>query len=190
MYEAVKFKLTGVCPLLMHNGQLANPLNPIVRKMKEITSKRKKTDSDLMELARLEFMGGLYVDDKGQPCVPGELIEAMLAKGAAESKLGKKFKAGLICDGNFKLEYEGPKDADKLWDNGKFRDTRGAKVGQSRVMRTRPIFHDWSLIVTVQFLPSVMNRSNVTDAMAIAGQLVGLGDYRPKFGRFQAEVMN
>jgi hypothetical protein len=27
-YKPLKFKITGVAPLLMHNGQTADPLNP------------------------------------------------------------------------------------------------------------------------------------------------------------------
>lgn len=82
MYKEEKFKVEGIAPLLMHNGQLADPLCRWTQEMKVITSKRKKTEDDFERLAQLEWMGGLYLDDKGAPAIPGELIEAMLI-GAA-----------------------------------------------------------------------------------------------------------
>ena len=42
-------------------------MNKFAKAMKAITSKRKKTDEDYIELARLEFFGGLYADDQGRP---------------------------------------------------------------------------------------------------------------------------
>lgn len=54
--------VTGTQPLLMHNSRMANPLDPIVKAVGKITSKRVKTDDDQEELARLDFYGGLYLD--------------------------------------------------------------------------------------------------------------------------------
>ena len=55
MLSSLTFRCVGIAPLLMHNGSLANPLNPKVKEMKEITSLRKKTDENHLELQRLEF---------------------------------------------------------------------------------------------------------------------------------------
>lgn len=63
--------LTGVTPLLVHNARLADPLDPIVRQTKPISGKRSKTEEDHLELARLEFIGGLYYDQASdQSCQP------------------------------------------------------------------------------------------------------------------------
>jgi len=43
----------------MHNGQLADPMNRFTKAIKEITGKRKKSDSDHMEISHLEFLGSL-----------------------------------------------------------------------------------------------------------------------------------
>jgi hypothetical protein len=50
--------------------------------MKRVSGKRAKTDADFEELARLEFLGGLYLHN-GEPCLPGEVIEAALVEAAA-----------------------------------------------------------------------------------------------------------
>ena len=39
----MKFKIEGISPLLMHNEQLADPLNAFAQQVAEISSKRKKT---------------------------------------------------------------------------------------------------------------------------------------------------
>ena len=41
--------------LIMHNGQTADPLNPFSKAMKEISGKRKKTDTDYEAMANIEF---------------------------------------------------------------------------------------------------------------------------------------
>ena len=51
VYQTLRFKFISVAPLLCHNGQLADPLNDLVRQMKKISGKREKTDADLEELA-------------------------------------------------------------------------------------------------------------------------------------------
>lgn len=185
MYEKVSFEIEGVAPLLMHNGQLADPLNPFVREMKKITAKgRKKTDHDLEELARLEFCGGLYAGENGEPVIPGELIEATLRDAARKSRNGKDALCGIISDGNWPLVFDGPKTAEKLWKEPRFRDTRGAGVNRARVMRTRPRFDAWKLSFEVMYLPDVVNRGQVVEWCERAGRDVGLCDYRPRFGRF------
>ena len=88
MYETLEVHIQGVVPLILHNGQLVNPLNPISKEMKKISSKRAKTESDYEELARLEFMGSLYLNEKKEPVIPGECIEATLINAAKKSKKG------------------------------------------------------------------------------------------------------
>ena len=39
--QTIGFRFVGIAPLLMHNGALANPLNPLVKEMKAITGLRK-----------------------------------------------------------------------------------------------------------------------------------------------------
>lgn len=185
MYEHVEFTIRGVAPLLCHNGQLADPLNPFAIALKEVTGKRKKTEADHIEMGRLEFLGGLYVDEKGAPCIPGLNIEAMLIDAAKKSKMGPAAKAGIISDGNWPITYEGPKSPEKMWASGNFKDRRGVGVQGSTVIRTRPIFRNWSLTFTVSFLPALLNKKDITDFLATAGQIIGLGDFVPRFGRFE-----
>lgn len=187
-YKRLAFKLTGVAPLVMHNGRLANPLDPISKALKAVTGKRAKTDADFEEMARIEFLGGLYVGDDG-PCIPGELIEAVIIAAAKKVKRGPQAKAGLLSDGNHRLEYAGPREPDALWADERFRLVAGVRVGQARVMRTRPVFRDWSAEIFVDYLPGQLNPAEVAEMVRTAGEIVGLGDWRPRFGRFTAETL-
>ena len=188
MLEELKVKIVGIAPLLMHNGQTADPLNSFARELKAVSSKRKKSEDDYQEMARIEWHAGLYVDDDGYPCIPDTCIEAAIIDGAKKSKLGKHFKSSVFCEGNFRVDYGGRKKAVDLWGDDNYRDTRSVRVGQARVMRTRPIFRNWSAVITVMYDAELTDEANVLKALDDAGRQSGVGDFRPKFGRFEVQA--
>lgn len=183
--NVTKIKIQGLTPLIMHNGQLADPLNEATQALSRLTSKRKKTIDDHKAIGKVEWHGGLYVDAKKAPCLPGEVIEAALVEGAKKYKLGKAAKGGIVVYGNFALEYDGPKNIDKLWEHGGFLKRAGVKVGTSRVIRSRPIFPEWACAFEVQWDPEIIkDEEQVIEIVEAAGQS-GICEWRPKFGRFQ-----
>ncbi len=184
-YKHLDFHIRGVVPIMMHNPRLANPLEPIVQQIKAITSKRKKTDEDHAEIARLEHLGGLYLNDEEHPAFPGINIEAMLIKAAKVSKRGEDAKIAIVSDGCWPLIYKGPKTPDALFADKRFVDTSGVIVNRSRVWRTRPIFPlGWELKFTLSFLADIVNERDVREWVDVAGRRCALGDWRPRFGRF------
>lgn len=182
-YQTLKFRIIGVAPLLMHNGQLADPLNPHSRSIAEITSKKKKTDADHAELSRREFFGGLYISG-GRPCIPSEMLEACLVRGAMKEKRGPAAKAGILVEHHATLEYDGPTDPKALWEDERFRLRATAKVGPKTVVRTRPRFDAWAVEFETKFLPSMLNPRELRGFLVAAGEQIGIGDWRPRFGRF------
>jgi len=190
MLQEVKFTIRGVSPLLMHNGQTADPLNKFSKQIKEISGKRKKTDEDYAEMSRIEWHAGLYVDGSGKLVLPSVCVEASIVDGAKKSKLGKAFKSAVFVNDDSPLDI-GRKygKASELWDEDEFRDVRGVRIGQSRVMRTRPIFRNWSAEIVVLYDDEQVNFGDVQRAIEDAGSKVGVGDFRPKFGRFDVEVV-
>jgi len=184
--QSLKFHIEGIAPLLMHNGQLANPLNPLVKEMKTLTGQRKKTDEVHLALSRLEFRAGLYLNSKGEVIITSDVLESCLIEGAKKSKLGKQFKSAVAIHEDSILNYGKKLTVDELWErSAEFADVRGVKVGTSRVMRTRPIFRNWSLKFTALYDDEQINAENLLQAVTDAGTQVGLCDYRPKYGRFQ-----
>ena len=186
-YQTLRFRLISAAPLLCHNGQLADPLNDIARQMKEISGRRHKTDPDLEELARLEWYGSLYLDDDQQPCLPGEVLEAAFVEAAKRQRRGRQAQAGIICPANYLLEYDGPSELDELWQRPAFRLTVPARVKNNRIMRTRPRFLTWATTIMVQYDASLLNPNEVGEIVRRTGSEIGIGDWRPKFGRFQVE---
>lgn len=170
----------------MHNGQLADPQNSVVKAMKQISGKRKKTDADFDELARLEFQGGLYMGKTG-PILPAHVLEAAIINGAKKSKEGTLAKPAFFVEDSAILEYEGPKDRDNLWENEDFRIVSKVKVGQASIMRTRPIFDKWACEFIVNYDDSLVNQEQVERWIDSCGQQVGFGDWRPRYGRFVVE---
>lgn len=186
MWKQAQYKLTSSAPLIMHNGQLADPLNKWAKLMKAITSKRNKTDADHEELARLEFLGGLYLDENG-PVIPAQNIERALVDAAKKRREGPVAKSGMFCDIHARLEYDGPRLADELWGDERFRFASLVKVGTARVLRTRPIFPNWSTVIIVTYDTEQVNLSTINEWVKVGGQLIGLLEWRPKYGRYEVQ---
>jgi hypothetical protein len=190
---SVQIRLQGVSPLLCHNGQTADPRNTYAKAMKAVSGKRKKTDADYDEMARLEWLAGLYRID-GDLVIPDYVIESAMIKGAMKSKRGPQAKCGLFFTDHASLEFDGKPATitddtlSEMFASGQFTHTIGVKVGMAKVMRTRPMFRNWSITVLAQYDPDVLNMREVEEIAVDAGKLVGIGDWRPKHGRFNAEV--
>lgn len=187
----MKFELlcSGTAPLLMHNARLANPLDEFARKMKDVTKKKQKTDTDLLELARLEFLGSLYFDPTAGPYVPAANILRSLLDAAKKSRSGPKVKEGVWILGNINpLAYQGPRTVDALWADESFRHFASARVGMQRVQRCRPVFHDWSVVFDGELDPEIISVDELRGITETAGYRLGLGDWRPTFGRFEAQL--
>ena len=185
-YQVSHFRITGVSPLLMHNGLLADPLNPHAKAIAQVASKRRKTEADHRQLAELEFLGSLYLSG-GKPCIPAEMMQAALVKAAGQERRGPKAKAGLVVHDDLGLDYDGPTDPHALWADEGFRLRSSVRIGTSRIMRTRPRFSAWSAELAVAFLPALLNPSDVRSFLVTAGEQIGIGDWRPRFGRFRVD---
>src|SRR5258708_890598 len=141
-YSKLKLRIRGVSPLLMHNGQTVDPLNSFRKAFARISGKRAKTESDLEQMAKIEFLGSLYLHD-GVPCLPGEVVEAAFIEGAKKQKRGPQAKAGVLSDGFWPIAYDGPRLPEELWRDERFRLSVGVRVQRNRIMRMRPIFRKW-----------------------------------------------
>ena len=171
--------------MLMHNGALADPLSEYTKLLKAETAKRKKSDDDHEEIARIEFQGGLYYDEVLGPVIPGHVIDSVIVSGAKKKRLGTIFESCVrTTEDVYRLDYKGPRDRDGLWADPRFRDRRGCGVQTARVIRTRPKFTDWSVTFDLMLIPCEVNASNVEQAIVDAGIYSGIGDFRPRFGLF------
>jgi len=190
--ETVTYKITGTSMLMTHNERLANPYDPITRNIKAITGKRKKTDEDRDAIARLEWEGGMYLDAKAGPFVPGYNLLRCMVEAARLTKQGKDLERGgvLVLEDVVPIEYDGPRTADAMYKDGRFLDVRGVKLQGKKTMRARPKWEQWALKFTACIDPEMIDPAQVTAILETAGQRIGLGDYRPRFGRFAVQVQS
>jgi len=204
--KQMKVKIVGKVPLLMHGNQCANPLNMYAKALKVFTDKKKKTDQDHIDISRIEWEGGLYFDDEGNVTIPGECIEAMLRNAARKTKNGKSVEEGVRVEESFcKFEYpengyrlkNKPKSQDdipskcldKMYE--KHCDTRLArnKGGGGTILRSRPRFNKWAVEFTIFYDDSIIGERTMLETITTAGDRIGLCDYRPRYGLFNAKVI-
>jgi len=186
--KQLKLKIRGKAPLIMQSGRLANPLDPLSRKVKGITNQRKKTDDDLEEILKLKYLGSLYWNEKDGPYIPGENLDRALFDAAKELKLGKRFvQDSVIVESVLPLIYEGPRVPEKLYANLDFVDVRCVVIGKSRVPMCRPIFKAWGLEATLAFNEERIDERDVRQIVQLAGRQ-SLGTFRRRFGKFETEI--
>ena len=140
-------------------------------------SKAKKTD---------DIESYVYRDEFGVLANPGEAFRMAIitaAKYQQDPRSPRKsamdlFKAGVVV--LEELCTLGP----KAWD---YLDRRRVTIQRSGVTRSRPAMNTgWQASLTLQVLtPEYISPAKLNETLQQAGRLVGVGDFRPTFGRFQ-----
>lgn len=190
----VRTRLIGTTELMMHNVQLADPLNEYTQRIAKLTSKRKMTDEDRQEKAHQEFLGGLYTY-KGRVVVPQTNLKRCFKEAAKVNRLGRNIDRALnyadpaAAAQGLPLAFPDERlTAEELWQIGKYRDTT-IVASPGRVPRTRPRFPVWALTADWLVFPSLLNFEDLQSIVEFAGLIEGLGDNRVNgAGRFTAEV--
>ncbi|WP_293666378.1 hypothetical protein [uncultured Parabacteroides sp.] len=186
--RTLKFKIIGVSPLLMHDDKTANPFNEYSKQLKAISSKRKKSDDDLLEMARIEWMAGLYYTKEQGYFIKAECFEGTFLAAAKAKKLGKPFKESVSIPDNPSLEFKHKKLVpDQLFELDEYKDFRTVKIMSSKVIRCRPIFNQWSCEIEIWFDETRLNEEEVIQIVEYGARYIGVCDYRPKYGRFTVE---
>jgi len=187
--KTIKVTWKGVTPLIMHSCQCVNPLHPIAREIKKYTSKRNKTEEDLLRIADLEWESGAYWKEGLGLYIPAENVEATIVNGAKANKKGKDIEK--YCDVEdlyIPLDYGENLTKEQLIADYNYRDTRIMTVQRSKVTRTRPRFDQWKITFRVRYDETKIDLETIVNAIEHAGQYVGLCDSRPKYGKFVATV--
>ncbi len=171
---AVEAVVEGTSPFLFHRWNCES----VEAKSKAAKgSKAKKTD---------DIESYVYRNDKGELAVPGEYFRQTIihaAKFIQDPRSPRKsamdlFKAGVVVLDE--LCSLGTKEWDYL-------DQRRVLVQRNGITRTRPAMKaGWSITTTLQILlPEYIPSQLLNDRLQAAGRLVGVGDFRPTYGRFQ-----
>lgn len=127
----------------------------------------------------------VYRNGDGILCIPSEYLRMSII-GAAKFKQDPRsprksamdlFKAGIVG-----LEDMCPVGKDK-WD---FVDRRRVMIQRNGITRHRPgLNFGWRVTVPIMVnLPEYIAPAFLNEVVQMAGRLIGVGDFRPTFGRF------
>lgn len=187
--KSLTVQIKGIEPLLINNPQAVDPFNKYSRAAKEITSKRKKTDEDLLKLREIEIESKLYFDEKVGVWIPAAWITAAIAAQSwAKAKIKKADirSCVFVNESKIKLNYAGMDKVKTKTDvvkNEMFHTVLNLKQGQVRVCKAAPIFNDWSVEFEILFDDAIINASDLKNLIEIAAKFGGFGDFRPTYGR-------
>ena len=187
--KTLRITWKGTTPLIMHSCKCVNPLHPISIEMKKYTSKRKKTEEDLIKISDLEWESGAYWDDEIGLYIPAENIEATIKNGAKSIKKGSDITK--YCDVKSlynKLDYGENLTKEELISRPKYRDVRVMGVQRAKILRTRPRFDKWKVTFDMIYDDSKIDIHTIQQSIEYAGAYVGLCDSRPKYGKFVATI--
>jgi|SRR3990167_3872859 len=168
--------ITGTADLLFHrwNCEAVDAKSKAAK-----NSAAKKTD---------DIESYVYRNERGEIAVPGEYLRQAIitaAKFKQDPRSPRKsamdlYKASVVA--LTALASTGKKN----WD---YEDRRRVVIQRAGVNRVRPALRSgWKL--TFEFtvmLPEYVSKQNLIEVITDAGRLVGIGDFRPTYGRFQVE---
>jgi hypothetical protein len=126
---------------------------------------------------------------------PATHFESAMTKAAVSFKIsGNKrktykdlFKANVFVSPEKILHgVMEPKDLDPDADKQLYLDIRPVVIQRSRIVRMRPTFKSgWKLEFNIEVIDDQVPSDIIQEVLTLAGQTVGIGDYRPRFGRFR-----
>ena len=170
----VEATIQGVTAFLFHRWSV----DGVEAKAKAAKGSKAKKEDDLESY--------VYRLDNGRLAIPSEYLRMAVinaAKFKQDPRSPRKsamdlFKAGITCLDE--LCDLGVKD----WD---YVDRRRVQVQRNAITRHRPAMKaGWKISVRLQIqLPEYISPDLINEVVQSAGRLIGLGDFRPTFGRYQ-----
>lgn len=165
--------IQGTSPILFHRWNVESVESKSKAKK---GSAEKKTD---------DVESFVYRNDKGEICIPGEYLRGSIiaaAKFQQDPRSPRKsamdlFKAAVVS--LTPLASLGV----KTWD---FMDKRRCVIQRNAITRSRPAMAEGWTAKFIQMinLPEYVDPPLLNQTTSAAGRLIGLGDFRPSYGRF------
>ena len=126
----------------------------------------------------------LYMLTDGTVYQPAEHLLRSMTKAAVNYKIGgrgRKTYKDIILSSVFITPEAIPHKIQK-W----VTDERSVviKATRGRIIRRRPKFEKWNLAFTLDVQEEQIDAETIKRILDYAGQYVGIGDYRPRFGLF------
>ena len=190
--SVVTMTLQGTRTMLQHNGRLASPIDPLTRELKTLTGKQKKTVADYQAMLTLEGYASCWETDHGVLGLPTENVWKAIHTAATLSRRGEDLKRALsfLPGAVAPLLVAGAAvDAKAYVESGSGIFIRTVVVKRCRTLRARvQVPAGWSSTHVFELLDDVMDYDVLTPLVFTAGRLVGVGDWRPLYGRFDVTM--
>ena len=169
--ETVRVKIRGIAPLLMNKFKMPDEGEP------EAAARRDK------QYDPVEDANSALYREEGIGCyAPSTWIEAALREAGKEFKgKGRGSLKATVLSSVFIDPEKIPLGKDTFDEI----DKRPAVIQRNRIIKSRPRFNQWELEFTVNFDENRIKKDVLKQMIAEAGATKGIGDYRPKFGRFE-----
>ena len=158
-----------------------NPAGPMVSGTGGLVRKSMPSPEEVAKAGRYLLPDGTFY-------IPAFAIRSSILEGAKGYRIGKSSAVSilsgaiLIADGAFPLLRD-----NKALNGDEYSvfSTRAVVQGQG-IIRSRPrIELPWQVKVTFNYIPDVASLAQIEGIANRAGQIIGLLDYRPKFGRYE-----
>lgn len=158
-------EIRGTAPLLMN------------RFTDESGSKKTKKIYDDQEEAEKR----LYLDENGKLYQPGEHIERALQLASKNFKYGGRKS---YYDFVRSAVFVQPEKVIHIIQDWKI-DKRPVVIQKRRIMRCRPLLKNWQLKFQLHVIDENIDAEVLKEILEYAGRFIGLGDNRPRYGRFK-----
>ena len=184
----INVKVRGVAPLLQHRF----PVPDLADMGKGATVRTGAQDYTE------EWREYFYATSDGMIYQPAVHFEGAMIKSAVGFKItgkrGKTYKdlfsaSVFVAPDQIPHGVAVPDTLDTDADKPLYLDVRPVVVNRARVVRIRPAFKaGWELSFSIECIDDQIAPELLLDVLTYAGRCVGIGDYRPKFGRFQVTL--
>lgn len=164
-------------------------------RIKQITDKSQgdRTEGEVEEMESLEWLGSLYYDPDIGVHLPAKNIMRCLRNAAStfSTTAAQKILNGLsVVTDRYPIEYDGPRQLEKLQQMEQFRWRTLVKVKTARVPRVRPIFRNWGVMIEMEMAEDVLDTPTLTRYIERAGRSQGIGTARKLgYGRFKGTLV-
>lgn len=197
-----KFNLTleGVRPLLCGNPCTIDPIGKPAQAKKWYTQLKKKEEIHHRALRKLDWLFSGYWKVEGDyfygpelngdadfegfsiPTLPAQHLQRCIRDGAVKWKLGKDTKRSIMVEADAIINYEGPTDARKMFEDSRFVSV--ASTGRG-IMAVRLRIPEWQVNYSLLLNDEIMDPTTLEKILHNAGMCEGLGTWRPDHGRFR-----
>jgi hypothetical protein len=168
------FTIRGVADLLFHRWS-----------SEDVEAKQTaKRGSAIKKVDNLEAY--VWRNDDGMICLPGPYVHKALIEAGKFMQDPRSSRAKQACD-LFKAAFVPVTLLCPLGLRWEIEDKRRMVVNRAGITRTSPGFKaGWEAAFDFDMiLPEYVSQEMFHEALSLAGRVIGLGQYRPTYGRFQ-----